>query len=63
MMPRRRRTRTQQRAADIIAERRANHQARTNPTVRWRPEEDFDLAEVEALEALMLNQEPIPPPF
>jgi hypothetical protein len=60
MMPRRRRTRSQQRAADITAERRANHQARTNPTPRWRPEEDFDLAEVEAI---MLNQEPNPPPF
>jgi hypothetical protein len=28
-MPRRRRSRTEQRAADILAERRANHRART----------------------------------
>lgn len=60
MMPRRRRTRAQQRAADITAERHANHQARTNPKPRWRPEEDYQLAEVEEI---MLNQQPNPPPF
>jgi len=40
MMPRRRRTRAQQRAAAIAAERRANHQARTTrPEKRYVPDE------------------------
>jgi hypothetical protein len=52
MMPRRRRTRTQQRAADITAERHVNHQARTNPKPRWHPEAD-----------VAITQEANPPPF
>ena len=42
-MPRRQRTRTQQRTAAILAERRANHQHHTNPPPpRFIPDEHIE---------------------
>ena len=55
MMPRRSRTRTQQRAATITEERRANHQHRTNPTPRFIPDEHVEYDDT-------FPKEPIPPP-
>jgi hypothetical protein len=58
-MPRRRRTRTQQRAATIAAERRANHVARTKP-----PEKPFIPDEFLAYEDTFANAtDSDPPPF
>jgi hypothetical protein len=42
MMPKRRRTREQNRAAAITAERRANRQPHTDPTPRSIPDEYFE---------------------
>jgi uncharacterized protein DUF222 len=58
-MPRRQRTRTQQRAATIAAERRANHVARTKP-----PEKPFIPDEFLAYEDTFANAtDSDPPPF
>ena len=57
MMPRRSRTRTQQRTAAILAERRANHQHHTNPPPpRFIPEEHVEYDDT-------FPKDPIPPPF
>ncbi len=56
MMPRRARTRAQQRAADITAERHHNHQMRTNPPPKHRYDEEWEYDDT-------FTQEPIPPPF
>jgi len=59
MMPRRSRTRAQQRAAAIAAERRANHQARTT-----RPEKRYVPDEFLAYEDTFTNaSDSDPPPF
>jgi hypothetical protein len=56
-MPRRHRTRTQQRTAAILAERRANHQHHTNPPPpRFTPDEHIEYDDT-------FTKDPIPPPF
>lgn len=56
MMPRRTRTRSRQRSADILAERRANHAHRTTPKPLHRFDEDYAYEET-------FPVEPEPPPF
>jgi hypothetical protein len=57
MMPRRRRTRDQQRAAAITEERRHNHELRTLPGgLDTRYDEDLDYEDT-------FTQEAEPPPF
>jgi hypothetical protein len=59
MMPRRTRTRTQQRTAAILAERRANHQHHTNPPPpRFIPDEH-----IEYNDTFTTAQDSDPPPF
>jgi hypothetical protein len=59
MMPRRTRTRTQQRTAAILAERRANHQHHTNPPPpRFIPDEH-----IEYDDTFPTAQDSDPPPF
>jgi hypothetical protein len=56
-MPRRTHTRTQQRTAAILAERRANHQHHTNPPPpRFIPDEHIEYHDT-------FTKDPIPPPF
>jgi hypothetical protein len=59
MMPRRTRTRAQQRAAAITAERRANHQARTKPPEKPLVPDEFLAYEDTFAEA----SDSDPPPF
>ena len=61
MMPRRRRTRAAQQAADILAERHANREYRVNPPPLHRCEEDYTYEET-FLENKRREPEP-PPPF
>ena len=56
MMPRRTHTRAQNRAAAIVAERRSNHQRRTNPTLPATPDEDIEYLDTFVTELS-------PPPF
>ncbi|HYO03858.1 MAG TPA: hypothetical protein VET27_19110, partial [Mycobacterium sp.] len=57
MMPRRRRTRDQDRAAAITAERQHNHDMRTTAaTPEFRRDEDIEYEDT-------LTKEPEPPPF
>jgi hypothetical protein len=55
-MPRRSRTRTQQRTAAILAERRANHQHHTNPKPRFIPDEHIEYDDT-------FTKDSDPPPF
>ena len=56
-MPRRQRTRTQQRTAAILAERRANHQHHTNPPAPpFIPDEHIEYHDT-------FTKDPDPPPF
>ncbi|MFC7675730.1 HNH endonuclease signature motif containing protein [Mycolicibacterium sp. GCM10028919] len=56
MMPRRTRTRSHQRTADILTERHANHTHRTTPKPLHRFDEDYSYEET-------FLTEPEPPPF
>jgi hypothetical protein len=58
-MPRRTRTRTQQRTAAILAERRNNHQHHTNP----RPPRFIPDEHIEYDDTLPTARDPDPPPF
>jgi hypothetical protein len=58
MMPRRTHTRTQNHSAKILAERRANHQRRTNPTPPHIPDEH-----IEYLDTFTNAHGTDPPPF
>jgi hypothetical protein len=58
MMPRKQRTRAQNRAAAILAERRANHQDRTNPKPVHRYDEHVDY-----LDTFTTPNDPDPPRF
>ncbi len=58
MMPRKQRTRAQTRASAILAERRANHEHRTNPPPVHRYDEHLDY-----LDTFTTTNDPDPPPF
>jgi hypothetical protein len=58
MMPRHQRTRAQNHSAAILAERRANHQRRTNPTPAHTPDEH-----IEYLDTFTNTNDSDPPPF
>ena len=58
-MPRRQRTRSQQRAASIAAERRANHKARTTPPTKPYVPDEFLFYE----DTLTNSSDTDPPPF
>jgi hypothetical protein len=58
MMPRKQRTRTQNRTAAIDAERRANHHHRTNPQPVHRYDEHLDYEDT-----FTTTNDPDPPPF
>lgn len=57
-MPRRQRSRARQRTATIVAQRRANHIARTTPARLHHDDEDYTYDET-----FLEDQRPIPPPF